>query len=82
MRSLIKLTVLLGAIGPTLLATLSVWGVNPWWLAGVTILYAAGLAAVAWHLEKRWRWAGVGLSLAVLLLGALIVYITHRRFLQ
>jgi len=81
-RTFIKLVLVLGALGPTLLASLSVWGVNQWALAAAIAVYAVALGVAAWRLEKQARWTGVGLCLAVLLLGMLVVYLTHRRFLK
>jgi hypothetical protein len=79
MRTFLKLVVVLGALGPSALAWFSAHGANQWILAGAIGLYAVGLGATAWRLEKQTRWSGVGLCLAVLLLGMLIVYLTHRR---
>ncbi len=76
------LILLLGALGPTALASLSVWGANQWVLAAVLVVYAIALGVTAWRLEKRRRWTGAGLCLAVLLLGMLIVYLTHRRLVR
>jgi len=81
-RSYVKLVLLLGAIGPTVLGCLSARGVNPWWLAAAVALYAALLGAAAWRMEQQKRWSGVALSLTVLVLGMLIAYFTHRRFLR
>ncbi len=81
-RTFIKLIVVLGALGPTVLASLNVWGANQWVLASAIVFYAIALGATAWWLEKQTRWSGVGLCLTVLLLGMLVVYLTHRRVLR
>ncbi|GEM_PF-1950315 len=78
-RTLIKLIAVIGIVGPTVLACLGAWGINPWILAGAIFVYAVVLGVAAWRLEKRWRWSGVALCVAVLVLGMLVVYLTHRR---
>lgn len=81
-RTFIKLVLILGALGPTVLASLGAWGVNQWVLVGALFVYVIALGATAWQLEKRRRWTGVALCFAVLVLGILIVYLTHRRLLR
>jgi membrane protein YdbS with pleckstrin-like domain len=76
------LVLLIGAIGPAAMTSLVLWGVNPWWLAAALLVYAVTLGVLAWRLEKQHSWSGVALCLAVLLLGAAVVYVTHRRFLR
>jgi hypothetical protein len=82
MRTFIKLILLLGMVGPTALAMLSVFGANQWPLIAAVVVYAFVLGAVAWWMEKREPWTGVGLCLAVLLLAIAFFYFTHRRFLR
>jgi hypothetical protein len=82
MRTFLKLILVLGALGPSVLAWLSAHGTNQWILAGAIAVYAVALGVAAWRLEKRTRWSGVGLCLAVLLLGVLVVYLTHRRLVR
>ncbi|MBM3858292.1 MAG: hypothetical protein FJ395_01430 [Verrucomicrobia bacterium] len=82
MRTYLKLILVLGALGPTVLSSLNVWGVNQWVLLSALAIYAAALGVTAWRMEKRMRWSGVVLCVAVLVLGMLIVYLTHRRLLR
>lgn len=81
-RLFLKLVLVLGALGPTLLASLSVWGANQWMLLAALVAYTLALGVAAWQLEKRRRWSGVGLCAVVLVLGMLIVYVTHRRLVR
>ena len=81
-KTLIKVVLILGAVGPTAMAYLAACGVNPWWLAVALCVYAATLGALAWRLERQRSWSGVALCVAVLVLGAAVVYVTHRRVLR
>lgn len=58
---------------------LSAHGVNDVALTGSVLLYAAALGLMARYLEKRLKWSGLTLCVAVVVLGAAMVLFIARR---